>query len=138
MWNSGYVYVGNALCCMEKIAVETSTFMMNDSKAYDIINARKPKKVSSILSFEWDEKKNQANIKKHGISFEIAMRVFSDENRLEDYDEAHSIDEDRYISIGMVRDILYVVYTDRGEAIRIISARLADKDERSRYYEQFR
>ncbi len=118
--------------------METSTFMMNDSKAYDIINARKPKKVSSILSFEWDEKKNQANIKKHGISFEIAMRVFSDENRLEDYDEAHSIDEDRYISIGMVRDILYVVYTDRGEAIRIISARLADKDERSRYYEQFR
>ena len=51
------------------------------------------------MLFEWDDEKARANIKKHGIDFETAARVFADENRLEIYDEEHSEDEDRYITI---------------------------------------
>lgn len=88
------------------------------------------------MNFEWDEKKNEINKKKHGISFEHAVQVFEDEFRLEDYDEYHSDGEERYSVIGMVNDLLYVVCTDRPEndSIRLISARLATKTERKRYY----
>ena len=82
-------------------------------------------------------RKNEINRQKHGIRFELALRVFYDENRLEEYDEIHSKVEDRYISIGYVNGVLVVVHTDRGEAIRIISARPASKRERLKYYEQF-
>lgn len=86
------------------------------------------------MEFEWDEKKNDLNRRKHGISFEHAMLVFEDENYIEEYDYEHSDDEDRYDIIGMVDDILYVVVTYRGEdTVRIISARLATKAERRRY-----
>ena len=51
------------------------------------------KEIDGIL-FEWDEAKNEANKRKHGIRFELALRVFYDENRLEEYDDAHSDDED--------------------------------------------
>lgn len=84
--------------------------------------------------FEWDDEKNKSNIKKHKISFETAAYIFSDEYRLEFYDEIHSTDEDRYIVIGMVNDILCVVYTERGDATRIISARRATARERGLYY----
>ena len=84
---------------------------------------------------EWDDEKNELSKKKHGISFEAASLVFSDENYIELYDEDHSIDEDRYIAIGLVEDILFVVHTIRDEHIRLISARLATKEERSFYYE---
>ena len=57
-------------------------------------------------SVEWDEDKNNINIKKHGISFEDAGLVFGDDARIEYYDEIHSIDEDRYITIGKVEAIL--------------------------------
>lgn len=89
------------------------------------------------MKFEWDENKNRANKKKHGITFEVASLVFYDENRLEEYDEWHSDDEDRYSVIGIVGELLQVVCTDRPEndSIRIISARLATKEERMRYYE---
>ena len=82
------------------------------------------------MEFEWDEEKNRANIRKHdGISFEMAVRVFLDENRIEKYDARHSIDEDRYNVIGMVENLLFVVYTERNDdAIRIISARKATKE----------
>ena len=60
--------------------------------------------------------------------------VFEDEDRVEIFDEGHSIDEDRYITIGMAGEILFVVYTERKEAIRLISARLANARERSLYY----
>ena len=89
------------------------------------------------LSFEWDEEKNRSNKRKHGISFETASRIFYDVNRIELPDERHSLEEDRYISIGMVDDILIVIHTDRNEKIRIISARFARKKERSIYYGQF-
>lgn len=87
------------------------------------------------LKFEWDEDKNEQNLAKHGIDFETAILVFNDLQRIEIYDMEHSIHEDRYNTIGMVNDILFVVYTERKENIRLISARLATKTERSIYYD---
>lgn len=88
------------------------------------------------LEFEWDEEKERLNIKKHGISFTMAAKVFLDAGRIEIYDEAHSIDEDRYITIGWAGDVLFVVYTERTSRIRLISARLATARER-RIYEGY-
>lgn len=87
------------------------------------------------MIFEWDDTKNESNKKKHGISFETASKIFNDPNRLEVYDFEHSLSENRYITIGMVKEILFVVYTERKDNIRIISARLATKQERSVYYD---
>ena len=83
---------------------------------------------------EWDDDKNRINIRKHGISFETAALVFADEERIEYYDKLHSLDEDRYVVLGCVQGILYVVYTMRSEAARLISARLATQTERKIYY----
>ena len=88
------------------------------------------------LKFEWDEEKDRLNREKHGVSFETAAYVFQDESYIEMYDFEHSIDEDRYIAIGMVGDVLFVVFTERGEAVRLISARLATARERRLYYDQ--
>ena len=95
------------------------------------------------LIFEWDEKKNKGNVEKHGISFEIAIKVFQDPYRIDWYDEENSGYnifgdwEDRYIAVGFVEDVLYVVYTirerNKGEVIRIISARPAVGDEINDY-----
>ncbi len=87
------------------------------------------------MKFEWDEDKNQLNFQKHGIDFETAILVFNDLQRIEIYDVEHSIDEDRYNTIGMVNDVLFVVYTERKDNIRLISARLATNTERSIYYD---
>ena len=86
---------------------------------------------------EWDDEKNDLNYKKHKIYFEDAARIFLDDNRIEDYDEFHSDDEERIKTIGMVRKILVVVYTERGEKYRLISARRADKNEEAEYYGQY-
>lgn len=86
------------------------------------------------IVFEWDEEKNKINKRKHNISFETAQKVFADKNRIEWLDEKHSDDEDRYITIGRVNEILFVVYTERGSITRLISARRADKSERRKYY----
>ena len=88
------------------------------------------------LNFEWDDEKYQINIKKHGIRFETAARVFVDEYMIDDYDLEHS-DEDRIKVIGKVEKVLVVIYTERTEKLRIISARLANKKERNDYYGQF-
>ena len=80
------------------------------------------------------EEKEQKNIVKHGIDFSTAALVFGDESRIELFDEEHSVDEDRYITIGLVNDVLTVVYTIRTEAYRIISARIATKAEKEEYY----
>ena len=91
------------------------------------------------LSFVWDENKNEANIRKHKISFNVAAAVFDDPQRIEFPDVLHSEDEERYITIGLVRDILTVVYCDRDNPetgdvdIRIISARMATKTEIAAY-----
>ena len=88
------------------------------------------------MKIEWDTNKNDANMKKHHISFETATRVFLDEKRLDYYDIVHSINEDRYITIGLVEEVLVVVYTLRKTRIRIISARLATRKEKELYYEE--
>lgn len=86
------------------------------------------------VTFEWDEDKNIINKQKHKISFETALHVFDDPDYIEIYDFEHSKDEDRYIAIGRVGDILFVVFTERGDNIRMISARLATDVERRLYY----
>ena len=88
--------------------------------------------------YEWDSEKEAANIKKHGINFDTAILVFEDDSRIEWRDEAHSETEDRYNTIGMVHDVLFVVYTERGTKTRIISARLATKAERRRYHDYYK
>lgn len=82
---------------------------------------------------EWDENKNRLNNIKHGVDFQQAAKVFEDNFRLEEIDEEHSDEEIRYITIGRVNDILFVVYTERGEITRLISARRATKKERVKY-----
>ena len=89
------------------------------------------------LKFEWDEDKERANIKKHGISFSTAALVFNDEKRVEYYDADHSGEEDRFATIGLVGDIITVVYTIRKPIYRIISARAATKKEKKRYYDGY-
>jgi uncharacterized DUF497 family protein len=90
------------------------------------------------MQFEWDDEKNKINIKKHKISFSIAKFVFNDENRIEIFDEIHSINEDRYITIGIINQmpvVVTVVYTEMGQKIRLISARKATAEERRMYYD---
>ena len=87
--------------------------------------------------YVWDSNKNQENYKKHGIDFETAIHVFEDLNRIEIYDSEHSQDEDRYVTIGLVEEVLFVVYTLRNNSIRMISARMATKKERSIYYGRY-
>ena len=89
--------------------------------------------------FEWDDNKDRINKQKHNIGFKTAIKVFSDINRIERYDGKHSDDEDRYITIGMLGDtfvVIQTVYTEREDAIRIISARKATKEERREYYDR--
>ena len=88
------------------------------------------------MQFEWDEEKNRKNINKHGISFELAAKVFLDENRIENYDVEHSDYEDRYYAIGKVESMIFVVFTERMNSIRLISARLAEEDEINEYYKK--
>lgn len=83
---------------------------------------------------EWDDSKNSLNFEKHGIDFYTAALVFADSNRLEFYDSEHSVEEDRYIVLGKVEKVLFVVYTERGDSTRIISGRVASKKEERLYY----
>ena len=89
-----------------------------------------------IMKFEWDENKNIINKEKHKISFETAAHVFDDPNYIEMFDFEHRVDEDTYLAIGKVGDVLFVVFTEKKETIRMISARLATSMERSLYYDQ--
>lgn len=85
------------------------------------------------MRFEWDDEKERVNILKHGIDFSTAALVFNDENRVELYDEIHSESEERYITIGLIGGtayIVFVVYTEREDAVRLISARKATRLER--------
>lgn len=88
-------------------------------------------------SFEWDESKNLANKKKHGISFEEAKTVFYDESARIIHDPDHSTEEDRFILMGLSYKlrILIVVhaYRQSDQVIRIISARKATKNETIKY-----
>ena len=87
------------------------------------------------MEFEWDDDKAEANERKHGVTFAEAMTVFADPLSLTGYDPGHSDGEDRYITMGESADgrLLIVSHTDRGGAIRIISAREATRRERKDY-----
>ena len=89
------------------------------------------------LSFEWDEAKAKSNLAKHGVSFEEASTVFGDPLSLTIPDPAHSQREARLIVLGHShqRKLLVVVHTERGDNIRVISARRASRRERKSYEE---
>ena len=90
------------------------------------------------MKFEWDEVKNRINIKKHGISFSEAVRVFLDDKRIEKYDEEHStLGEERIKVLGLVYKVVVVIYTERHENIRLISARFAEKEEIDEYHSNY-
>ena len=89
------------------------------------------------MPFEWDATKNAANIAKHGIDFEDAVRVFEGPTLLEQ-DERREYGEIRMIAYGVVDDReLTVIYTIRGTRRRIISARRAKKRERETYRQAY-
>lgn len=92
----------------------------------------------AALAFEWDDRKDAANQRKHGVSFAEAQTVFSDDDALLIPDPDHSVDEDRFILLGVssaLRALVVCHCYRRGSMIRMISARKADRDER-RQYEQ--
>ncbi|MCE9595592.1 MAG: BrnT family toxin [Planctomycetes bacterium] len=84
------------------------------------------------MDFEWDPIKTESNRHKHRISFGDASTAFADPRSLTILDEAHSADEERWVLLGrsVEGDLLVVVHVDRGETIRIISARRATARER--------
>ena len=87
--------------------------------------------------FEWDYRKAAGNLAKHGVTFDAAREVFQDPFAVEWLDESEKYGEERFVIIGSVENRLVVVaFTTRGQAIRIISARLAESYERRRYYEE--
>lgn len=89
------------------------------------------------LSFTWDQKKSQSNLVKHGVSFQDARTAFTDENARLISDPDHSLNEERFILLGLCSKLrlLVVVHTYRSNEteIRIISARKATKDEHLHY-----
>jgi hypothetical protein len=89
------------------------------------------------LTFEWDRRKAGSNARKHGVSFEEASTVFGDQLSLTIPDPAHSEKEHRLVTIGRSHRgrFLVVVHTERGDNIRIISARLASRRERRNHEE---
>ena len=90
------------------------------------------------IRFSWDEQKNRANQKKHRISFDEAETVFFDENAIEYFDPDHSVDEDRFLMLGISfrLRVLVVSYClrQRGSEIRIISARKTTRKEQKVYF----
>jgi uncharacterized DUF497 family protein len=87
------------------------------------------------MQFEWDPKKAKRNFRKHGVSFEEAVTAFYDPLSATFDDPDHSVDEQRYITIGFSSRgrLLVVSHSERGQALRIISARPATADERKRH-----
>ena len=94
------------------------------------------------LRFEWDGRKEKANIKKHGVSFEEARTVFFDENAIQFFDPDHSENEDRFILLGLSfkpRIVVVCHYLRESETVvRLFSAREADRDEEREYWRRRR
>jgi uncharacterized DUF497 family protein len=86
------------------------------------------------MEFDWDRKKNASNRRKHGISFEEARAVFDDPAKVGWLCSDPEDDEVRFMVVGRLRwEIVSVVYTIRGDVLRLISARKANHDERRAY-----
>ena len=84
--------------------------------------------------FEWDSEKERENIRLHGVNFKDAADAFNDYGRMERRDDDSGNVEDRWQTMGFVDEVLFVVYTERGDAVRIISARIAEPFERRIYH----
>mgnify|MGYP001766189789 CR=1 FL=1 len=91
-----------------------------------------------MISFSWDERKNEFNKKKHGGSFDEAKTVFFDENAIRYFDPDHSEDEDRFLMVGVSRNLRMIIvchsFREQDSVIRIISARKATKSEEDNYW----
>lgn len=87
------------------------------------------------MEFEWDENKEEINIRKHGVNFSEAQEAFYDENAIDDFDKFHSDEEQRFALIGLsTKRLLFVSYTVRQNTIiRLISARKANQNQ-ERFY----
>jgi uncharacterized DUF497 family protein len=90
------------------------------------------------MQFEWNNEKAESNLAKHGVLFEEAKTVFDDPLYVDFYDPDHSEDEERYLIVGQSNRgrLLIVSYTERGDAIRLISAREVTRTEREAYEEE--
>jgi uncharacterized DUF497 family protein len=91
-----------------------------------------------MLSFEWDDAKAEANYRKHGIAFETAVEAFGDPFAVEYFDhDSSDHGEDRFVIVGRASALLLtVVYTERGENVRLISARRATRKEHGDYHRE--
>jgi uncharacterized DUF497 family protein len=89
------------------------------------------------MQFEWNKNKAVKNLSKHGVSFEEAKTVFDDPLYVDFYDPEHSEGEERYLIVGESDRgrLLIVSYTERGDAVRLISAREVTRTEREAYEE---
>jgi len=89
------------------------------------------------IEFEWDQNKASSNFTKHGVSFDEAKSVFADPLYVDLHDPDHSYNEHRYIIVGQSHNnrLLLVAYAERGNTIRLISAREATRRERKVYEE---
>jgi uncharacterized DUF497 family protein len=87
------------------------------------------------LEFEWDDAKAAENYTRHGVSFDLAKKVFNDPFAVERIDDRQDYGEERYIIIGLADgELLFVAYTEREERIRLISARRAIRHEQDDYF----
>jgi uncharacterized DUF497 family protein len=87
------------------------------------------------MAFVWDPEKAEKNFRRHGIRFSTAEFVFDDPSRIKRHDDDSSEGEERYQTIGIVGQVLFVVYTEEGdEDTRLISARAAGPKERRLYH----
>ena len=90
------------------------------------------------MNFDWDEKKNDINVRKHGIDFNDVKEIFQNV-RMTAVDDRREYGETRKISIGLIGNcICVVVYTERADNIRIISVRKANQRERRKFYEHIK
>ena len=118
------LFLQNAL----HIAVQYDTLDSRGEKVYERFELDFQKAV-----FEWDNNKEAANFKKHGIHFKTAVKVFLDPHKLIRYDDEH-MEEERYNILGKVGRVLFVVCAFRNEnVVRLISARIASVPEKERY-----
>jgi uncharacterized DUF497 family protein len=92
-----------------------------------------------VISFEWDDAKARSNERKHGVTFERATQAFADPFAVVTFDDRDDYDEERFTLLGISGEVLlFVAYTERGERVRIISARRATKHEQEIYEQENR
>ncbi|MFA6411272.1 MAG: BrnT family toxin [Syntrophales bacterium] len=93
-----------------------------------------------MIIFSWDNRKNDANKKRHGVSFDEAKTVFYDENAIRYFDPDHSDDDDRFLMVGLSNKLRILIvchcFGEEDSVIRIITARKATKSEEDNYWRE--